>query len=526
MGTAAMGMNTRHHQSPAARPSGMGARRLRAMGTSGGPPMESDHRHRARHRATVLRSSLTIAWLATVFCLSACVSGAIDRDLERVHELSRAVQPLPDLPDDEVSGAAPSAVRDLLKAPLNAERAMRIAVLQNRALRAQLRELGVPRGRLMTASLLPNPVVEAELLPERDTQLEVTLGYDLTAALLSSARADALRPELAAARQRAAAAVLRTGYRARVAHYRLAAAIEQLRIAERAFDAYVASRDAARALHAAGNMFEADLATFELACEEARVRTALSELRVADRREVLSAVLGLHGAAADYEVQAGLPVVEDATWDREGLESRAIERSLDLKAMQERLRALSARSGYLSLSGKVPDVSFDLHALLGEPDTDEERDVRLGAGVTVGVPLFDRKQGALRETEAAFDGLLERMHGEAIAIRSTARRIGSRLTSAEGRAQAYAEVIVPAHKRIQRLTLLRYNAMQVSVFELLQAANALYGAETAQVDTALEYWTTKAALDTLLLGARVAVDPEQAMGAGAAPDLAADAGHG
>jgi outer membrane protein TolC len=54
-------------------------------------------------------------------------------------------------------------------------------------------------------------------------------------------------------------------------------------------------------------------------------------------------------------------------------------------------------------------------------------------------------------------------------------------------------------------TLLQYNAMQIGIFQLLQARREQLDAELAEVETRREYWTARAAFEVLLAGRRVQV---------------------
>lgn len=52
-------------------------------------------------------------------------------------------------------------------------------------------------------------------------------------------------------------------------------------------------------------------------------------------------------------------------------------------------------------------------------------------------------------------------------------------------------------------TLPQYNAMQIGIFQLLQARREELDVELAYVETLREYWTAAAAVDALLQGRRV-----------------------
>jgi outer membrane protein TolC len=435
-----------------------------------------------------------------------CVSSSIGSDMGRVRDLSRAPA-LPPVADSSVEPSTADDVRRLLSAPLDVDAAVRVAVLNNRELRARLREVGVARGRLIQAGLLPNPRAEAELLPERNTQVELRLEYDLTQAVLAPMRGRAAEPELEAERYRAAAAVVALGYRVRVAFHRARAALQRLALGHQLLDAAAAAHEAAQALFNAGNLQELSLATSDVAYQKARVLVAQLELDVATERERLARLLGTHAGDPAWQIETTLATVEEAPALPEGLETRALAASLELIETRHRLEGLARQSGVTRAAGWLPDIAVDVHMLEGDPGDEppgvEDEGPRFGAGVSLTIPLFDRQQGNLVALEARFDALLERYYGAAVDVRSAAREAQSRVRSFHARARQYQSVIVPAQKRVTEQTLLQYNAMQIGVFELLTARRDEVDVELAYVDTLRDYWSAVAELDALLAGVRV-----------------------
>src|SRR5262249_40027696 len=145
------------------------------------------------------------------------------------------------------------------------------------------------------------------------------------------------------------------------------------------------------------------------------------------------------------------------------LERRAIEASLTLKGTRHRLEAIAHRTGLALVEGWLPDITVDMHV-------EQDEDIwEVGGGLGFTLPVFDRQQGRLGAYEAEFDALTERYQGEAIRLRSAARRARNVVLSAHARAKQYQEVIVPARARVMSQTQLQYNAMQVGVFQLLAA---------------------------------------------------------
>jgi outer membrane protein, heavy metal efflux system len=457
------------------------------------------------------------ACLLAAAALTGCVSSSVGEDVRYVERVTD-VEKLPSLPEGEVDPLAAKEADRLLAEPLDAEAAVRVALLDNRDLRARLREIGVTRGEIIQAGALPNPRAEAELLPERDTRIELRLEYDITRAVLAPLAARARAPELDAARTRAAASVVSLAQQVRDGVYALQAAEQRLAITQRGLDALAARHDVAQALLDAGNVAALQVATEEAAYERARVDAAKRELEVASERENLQRLLGLHGEATAWRVQSGPAPVLQAPSIGDDLERRALLASLPLRETRQRLEALARRAGWTRAAGAVPDIALDVHGLHGDPGDGlglTEGGWRFGAGLSLELPLFDRRQGTAASLEAEFDALLETYYGLAVEVRSAARETRAAVTSAHARARQYQDVILPAQRRVMEQTLLQYNAMQLGVFQLLEARRAELEVELEAVDTAREYWSAVSRLDALLAGQHMT--PGRSGGGASAP---------
>jgi len=447
-----------------------------------------------------------LAIAALLLCGSAlgCASGSIRSDVRRVQELTRAAA-LPRVIESRVDPSRDPAVQSSLREPLDADAAVRVALLANRELRAKLRELGVARGQLLQAGLFPNPRAEVEVLPERGSELELRVEYDITRAVLAPLRARAFDAELEAARYRVASAVVDLAYRVRIGYLRMQAAQQRLTIAQQALAALDAARLAARALFAAGNLPALDLATHEAAHDRAAVDVERIALELATERERFTRVLGLADAPPSWRLRALLPTAPARAMAADDLESRALRASLELRGAHQHLVGLARQAGFARTEGLVPDVTVDVHALTsrpGSPGLGTPSDWRFGGGVSLSLPLFDRQQGNALALDAAWRAGVERYYGMAAELRSEARELQQRLNSSHMRARKYQEVILPGQSRVTEQSLLQYNAMQLGVFQLLAARREQLDAQLAYVDTLREYWSVVVEIEALLQGRR------------------------
>jgi outer membrane protein TolC len=462
---------------------------------------------------------------AAALLLSGCVSSALRSDVREVRALAH-VEVLPPLPPGRAPDLDEDEVKALAQQPLDVEQAVRLALLHNRGLRARLRELGVERGRLMQAGLIKNPALEAELSPERDSRVELRAEYDVMTFVLTPMHKKAAQHDLDAARLDAAGDVIELGYEVRTAFYALQAAEQQLRVAAHTLDSLAAGRDAAVALLEAGNLRAIDAASQISAFERARISVAKLELTVAEQREQLQRLLGLHGDATSWTLATDLAGVPETPAALDGLEKRVIEANLDLAASEKQLAAIAKRTGITRTEGWLPRIDLDVHTLVGNPDSSSPNNVRWGGGVGIDVPLFDRQQGQVRVHEAEFDSALERYQGLAIDLRSAAREVSARLTSAQRRARQYGSVIVPAQESVMQQAILQYNAMQIGVFQLLEARRGQLEVALDYVETQREYWSAVAELDALLAGRRVARRGHEGGGTGLGMEASGGAREG
>lgn len=468
-------------------------------------------------------STRDVPLLAVALLATGCFGSSIRGDLGRVRDLAR----LPTASDLDGSRVAAEAaeVAAVLAGPLDVEAAVRAALLGNRELRATLRELGVERGLLVQAGLLPNPTVEVEVMPEVNSEVALRLEVDLTGILLAPLKSSAARSELDAARFRAAAAVVATGFEARAAFWSFVAAEEKLKLGQRSLEAFAAARDAADALGRAGNVPDLQIAAEAAAYEDARLSVAALELERTRARERLHRLFGVHGAATEWRARGGLPPLPVAPPVLDDLESAAVDRSLELSELRSRLQAHGKRADLARASKLVPDAAVDVHVLAGgDLRSHTGRDYQVGAGIKLGLPVFDQGQGLAKAHEARFDGELERFHGAAAGVRSSARLLKAEVESAFARARHVDATLLPARKRVTREAVLQSSAMQIGVFTLLAAKRAELEAEMARVDAVRDYLVAVGAAEALRSGKRV----ELGAGVAAAPmgrPAASEGGH-
>ena len=265
---------------------------------------------------------------------------------------------IPAKQDAESRARVRARVAELIAEPLTLERALQIAMLNNRELRAVLEELGVAQAELVQAGLLENPVIAGDLVNStRGNGLGG--GLSLTQSLLSAFLIPAKR-RLALARLNHAIvtvgqAALMLARDVKVAYFGAQAAEQTLELFRgRAQAAEVAHELAQRQLDA-GNIYPLDFQLFAAALDRARVDLADAELASMVAREELTRLLGLWGEDVAWKIAAPLADTLPPEVNLERLEQRGIADRLDLSAARVEVKSITHALG-LRRRGIVTDV--------------------------------------------------------------------------------------------------------------------------------------------------------------------------
>lgn len=419
-------------------------------------------------------------------------------DIQRmVSERARLEVTWPERPED--ARAVDAAVADLLSRELTAESAVRIALLNNRNLRAVYEELGVAESELVQAGLLPNPVLTANVrfgLGPSGTGAEIGLVQELISALQIPLRKKVAAANLARAKVEVADDVLDLALQTKAAFFRLQGAQQTLELRRSVAGATAAARDVAEAQHAAGNVADLAVATERALAEEARIELAVAEAEVLADREDLNILLGLWGEQTAWTMGSRLPALPADDVAFVGLESRAVAQRLDLLAIRAQGAAERAQVRLNRLYGFIPNASMGL---------DTERDIAdgvwsLGPAIEVPIPLFDQSQALIASSTAKLRAADERFAALAVEIRAQVRRARTRLVSARQRASYYQHVLLPLQQQVIADAQRQYNAMQIGVFQLLQARRDQIETGRRWVATLTDYWLARTELERALGG--------------------------
>jgi outer membrane protein TolC len=397
--------------------------------------------------------------------------------------------------------AARGAVAQLLRRPLSAEAAVQVALLNNRGLQAAYNELGISEAALVGAYLPPNPTVTIERLASgTERELEGRIVGNILALLTLPARAQIAEARFQQAQLRAMEETLRVASDARRAYYRAVASRQVADFLVQSKAAAETATQLARRLGETGALNKLDQAREQVFYAEVTAQLAAQEQRSESEREQLIRILGLWGAQTSFKLPGSMPPLPARVRSLPETEVEAVRRRVDLQIARVEVDAV-AKSYGLTNATRFLSV-LELAGISGkktERETGERQNPR-GFEVELQVPLFDFGEVRVRQAKETYMQAVNQLAQKAVDVRSEARDAYRRFRSAHDIARHYRNEVLPLRKIISEETLLRYNAMQIDVFDLLAEARQRIAATTAAIEAERDFWLASAELMGATIG--------------------------
>jgi cobalt-zinc-cadmium efflux system outer membrane protein len=393
-----------------------------------------------------------------------------------------------------------AAVTNLLGQELTADSAVQVALLNNRALRATLEEIGISRADLLQAGLFSNPRFAASFrFPDRPPSApntEYSLTQDFLDLLLLPLRKRVAALQFEQTKLRVSHQILQLASEAKVAFYTVQARQQLLGRMQAIVEVNEAAVDLSLRQHNAGNITDLELANQAAAFHQAKLEWSKTLAQARADRERLNRVLGLWGTNTAWKAADKLPAIPAKEIALENLESVAVTQRLDLVAAQQQV-ALASRALGLRTNTRYLPASIKL-GVDTERGTDRQRVT--GPTIDLEVPVFDQGQGAIARLQAQYRQAQWQTEALATDIRSEVRQARDALVAARDLAEFYAKVYLPQRIRIVNETLLQYNAMQQGTFELITAKERELSAEREYTEAWRDYWIARAELEKAVGG--------------------------
>ncbi len=410
-----------------------------------------------------------------------------------------------------------AAAQHLLEQPLQQADAVGLAWLNSPALQALLARAMADAAQAAQQGRIANPRLGLEwssLLDE--TEIARRISFGLLDLLTLPQRQGLAAGAVQQVQLQLSMDVVEQISAVRQAWVKAVAAQEATAYAQQVQEAAGIGAQLARRMQNVGNISKLQAARQQLWYAQATVQLAQARDEAQSAREALVRALGLDSVQAQaLRLAARLPDLPAAP--------KAYDQTME-QAWQTRLDLRMARAAW---DGAQAARSLGQWTSRGDLEIGLEQDphgsnVRRGLELDIALPLFD--DGSLRRA-----GLDARSLALALQVQATERQAASQLRESYAHyrstyelARQYRDELLPLRKTMSEETLLRYNGMLVSVFDLLVDAQEQISLVRAALAAQQQFWLADAALQAALLGKPLAGAAATAQSAGPG---ASDAGH-
>lgn len=411
---------------------------------------------------------------------------------------------------------------------IDAETAVQVALLNNRGLQAAYADLGESAADAWQTqlSVLPRLSVEVSGIGAPGLEAYRVLEGAIAANILALATYDR-NMKLAdnrfrQAQLKAALATISLAAQTRQAWINAVAASESLAYLNEAKATADSASELASKIGEAGSMAKADQAREHVFYAELSGEVAKARLAARLAREDLVRLMGLSGSDIAFQIPNRLPSLPKSLIKRDDIEAEAIRKRMDLQVARLELQATAQSYKLEDATRFVTDIE-----LIGTWEKERDReddgivsDLSRTAALELTIPIFDSGQARLRKGELAYMRAANQLAELAVTIRSQARSAYLAYRSNHEIARHYQNSVLPLRKVIEEQSLLTYNGMISSTFELISDTRERINATRLAVAAKRDFWLAEANLAPVTYGGATGAAAAQTEAASAEPATA------
>lgn len=448
---------------------------------------------RAATRHESLRARIAVPVAALL--VAGCATFSQDGGFPSVQALTRERAPgeLAWARSDADADALRKRVAELLARPLTVDDAVQVALLNNPGLQARYAELGIAEADLVQAGRLRNPRLSYLRATHGDEiKVETALVFNVLAIFTLPLATRIEEHRFEQVKLDVAADVLRLGAQTRRAWYQAVAAAQTAQYMEQVRESADAGAELARRMVQAGNWPRINQLREHAFYAEAAAQLGRSRQAAAAERERLARLLGLQNVSS-LKLPERLPDLPGSARELQNVEAQALEQRLDVLSARRQTEMLASALGLSRATRFINVLEIGPARVTESPDPRKK-----GFELELQVPLFDWGTSRVARAEATYMQAVNRVAEVAVNARSQVRESYFDYRTAFDLARHYRDEVVPLRKQISDETLLRYNGMLASVFELLADSRDQVASVTQYLDALRAFWLADANLQTAL----------------------------
>ncbi len=476
-------------------------------------------------KRAILRLSPLLAALVLAGCASVSPDGLRSDVAQRTEGRLPPGAQLPPV-DAKARQEAQAQINRWLEGPVDADTAVRIALLNNPGLQGQLAQLGIADAQRVQTLTLPNPSFTfGRFRNSQEREIERQFSFGLVQLITLPWRSRWQGWQMEQATLTAAQQVVLLAADTRRTWLRAVAAEQALAANERMHEAAALGGELAARMAQGGNFSKLDQARVVALQQQAAAQLARARLNAQLEREQLARRMGLWGQQLAFQLPAQLPALPKSAGDLrsgEDAEATALRQRLDLGALRRDLDVSAGREGWAAIGSIFGDIGATYSNNTSTERDGGHSDKTQGWEFDMPLPLFDWGFAArgMAQNEALRSAAV--LRDNAIRARSEARSQWLAYRTAYDLAQQQQAEVLPLARLVQEETVYRYNGMFVSVWQLLAQARATTQAVVTATETQRDFWLAETDLQLALTGTSPGTAPTLNT---AAPAASNEQGH-
>ena len=413
---------------------------------------------------------------------------------------------------------------------ISADTAVQVALLNNKGLQASYANVGLSAAEAWQQSTPENPVVSIGILgigaPELGAYraIEGLIRANILDATTRKQRVAIADANFRQAQLQAVNDTLALANQTRQAWINAVAAFETVSFLKRAKATSDAGSELARRLGETGALNMAGQAREQAFNAELAGQLARARLDATLAKEELTRLMGLWGSEVNYFVPDALPALPRSIGPVTSLEAKALRNRVDLRVAKLGLEAQAQAFGLTDQTRIVSDLEivggFELEREVEDGETESETTPQVE--IEFAIPIYDTGKARMRKAELMYLQSANALAERAVNVRSEARGAEAAYHASYRIARHYRDVLVPLRTTVEEESLLSYNGMITSTFDLLTDARQKLAASLVAANAKRDFYIAQANVTAAIYGGGVAGGGG---GEGAAVAAGGDAPH-
>lgn len=350
---------------------------------------------------------------------------------------------MPQVPD------AKAFTDQALRAPLTADTAVQLALLNNPDVRRETARLGFAAAEVYDAGRLANPTFSLTHLSGDSSaganvpQLTLGLAFNFANLLFLPANRRFAEAEFEAAKLEVASAAMDLAVAVESAWFEAVGADQLAQMREAAAKAQRASADLAQRYFDAGNISARELAMEKVAASQAVLASISARAQAVEARSTLNRLMGLAAAQSQWTLDARLAEPLPREDEVAALQKLALDSRLDVAGLRRTAGAIAARFGLERRTRLISGIEIG-----AERERDFDGALDAGPTLSLELPLFNWGGGRVAAAQAALDQAEAELDGRVLDVSNQVQLAAAKVQATRALAQEYKNALIPQQEAV------------------------------------------------------------------------------